>query len=353
MKKVKIGLVGGGMIHHAHMQAYIRRTDVEVIAISALPEHVKDFAQLYSIPKTYTDMEKLMKDPDIDLVDIAVPVYLHEKAAILAAEEGKGVICEKPLGRNAKEAKNMLDAVEKNKVFNAYLENYTFFPKVEEAKKLMDGGVIGKPTYASASGGNMGPNTPWFYDKNLSGGGCLIDLGVHSIEIGRWLLGKKNPDKVFAYNDVLVNEKAKEGNVEDTSIILLKFNKFLYTSMVSWGIRSGGEGMTFEVHGTEGTISSILPNGFPLMRIFTSASEEKLNYLKESTMSEHNQGWFLPSLNIADIINLFIMEMENVISSYTTNSEPRHTFYDGWVNNMIMDALYYSAESEKWINLNI
>ena len=157
----------------------------------------------------------------------------------------------------------------------------------------------------------------------------------------------------YALEGALALKKAIEGNVEDTSMIILKFNKFLYTSTVSWGIRSGGEGMKFELNGTEGTISSILPSGFPLMRIFSSAPEDKLKYLKESTMSEHNQGWYLPSLSMVDLINLFIIEMENVISSYTTNSEPRHTFYDGWVNNMIIDALYDSAESEKWINLNI
>lgn len=353
MKKVKIGLIGGGMIHNAHMQGYLKRNDVEVIAVCALPEQVNAFAQLYSIPKIYTDIDKIVRDPDIDIIDIGLPVHLHEEAVIKAAEEGKGVLCEKPLGLNANQAKKMLDTVEKNKVFNAYLENYTFFNKVEEMKKFIESGVIGEISYINSSGGNMGPDSEWFYNKDLSGGGALIDLGVHSIEVVRWLLDKKNPNKVFAHNYAMVNEKAVKAGVEDTNISILQFGKASFLSTVGWGVKSGGEGMKFEINGTEGTISSVLPSGFPIMRVFSTATEDKLKYAKTASMAKYDGGWYLPPMTIVDIFSMFIMEMDNIISAYKIDSEPRHIFHDGWVNNVIIDALYQSASEGRWIDLKI
>jgi len=102
--KVRIGLAGGGTIHNFHMLAYKGIPEIEVVAVCALPGDVKPFAEKWRIRNTFTEIEELCKDPDIDIVDIGLPPFLHSEAATLAAEEGKAILCEKPLARNGEEA---------------------------------------------------------------------------------------------------------------------------------------------------------------------------------------------------------------------------------------------------------
>jgi predicted dehydrogenase len=344
MKKIKIGLAGGGTIHDFHMYAYNRIPEVEVVAVCALPKDVKPFAEKWRISKTFTEIENLCKEPEIDVIDIGLPPFLHSKAVALAAEEHKAVLCEKPLARNAEEAGEMVSAVEKYGVFNAYLENYSFFSWVEEAKRCLENGAIGKPVWMRFYEGNSGPSSPWCFKPELSGGGCLMDLGCHSIEALRWLLGKKNPIQAFGWIDSLVNKQAIETGVEDYCLALVKYDETMSQCESSWGVISPGNRVKLEIIGTEGTFSI---GACPRVEIFSTASDTQI--LKRlMDVPGVDKGWFFSGVVMAEYLQAMVSQMQHIVASYLQDKAPRHKLKDGLIVNKIIGAVYKSAESGKW-----
>lgn len=124
-------------------------------------------------------------------MDIGLPNFLHEKAVVLAAENGKHVICEKPLGRNIGEARTMLDAVRRAVVIHSYAENHMFIPHITKAKEMIDEGVIGNVFWVRSREAHFGPHSAWFWDPSLAGGGVLMDMGCHSASTALHLIGKR------------------------------------------------------------------------------------------------------------------------------------------------------------------
>jgi predicted dehydrogenase len=350
MKKIRIGLAGGGVQHGAHMMAYTEMPNVEISAVCALPEDVKRFAERWGIKKTYTDLEKLCNDPEIDIIDIALPNYLHCKTVILAAEAGKAVFCEKPLALNAEEAKKMVATVEKHSVFSAYLENYTFLPWAEEAKRCIDAGVLGKPVWCRAGGGGLGAYSSWFFKPELAGGGCFIDVGCHFVEMQRYLLGKKNPAEAFGWTASLVNKNYIEGGVEDYCLAMMKYHDDVMCEVeVSAGFVSGGEGFKLYIAGTEGTFTS---DTFPNLKIFSIAKDtQPLRGFRAVPGVE--KGWFLFGGGVEGMRQAMLSQMKHVTECYLEDKEPRHTFKDGMIVNKIIDTIYKSAKTKKWERIDL
>ena len=135
-----------------------------------------------------------------------MPNFLHEEAVGLAAAAGKAVLCTKPLGRNADEAKRMLETVEKAGVFAGYLEDLCYTPKTLKAFDSVRAGAIGEVTWVRSREAHPGPHSAWFWDGRLTGGGAIVDLGCHCIEIIRNYVGKDNrPLEVMCHADTLVH----------------------------------------------------------------------------------------------------------------------------------------------------
>ena len=143
----------------------------------------------------------------------ALPNFLHEEAVGLAAKAGKAVLCTKPLGRTAEEARRMLEVVEAAGVFGGYLEDLCYTPKTLKAIASVAGGAIGDVTWVRSRETHPGPHSAWFWDGRLTGGGAIIDLGCHCIEIIRNFVGKGNrPVEVLCHTDTLVHPIADEDN---------------------------------------------------------------------------------------------------------------------------------------------
>ena len=145
-------------------------------------ESAKKFANDYDVPHYSENMEESISNSDVDIVCIALPNNLHEKAVDLCCKYDKAVICTKPLGRNAAEAKRMLEAVEKAGIFAGYLEDLCYTPKFIKALETVKNGSLGKITWAKSREAHPGPHSDWFWDKEKAGGGCIVDLGCHCIE---------------------------------------------------------------------------------------------------------------------------------------------------------------------------
>lgn len=341
MKSQKICMLGTGLIGTFYtMSLHGQRSRDRVTAVySRTQERAQAFAGQWGIPNTYTDMKAAIEDPEVDVVVIGLPNHQHEEAVILAAQAGKAVLCTKPLARTAAEARRMLEAVEKAGVFHGYLEDLAYTPKTLKALKSVQNGALGKVLWTRSREAHPGPHSDWFWDPKTSGGGAIIDLGCHCIEIGRNYIGKDiRPVEVMCWAATQV----KPIEAEDNAIGLVKYeNGSISQFEVSWTYR-GGMDLRDEVAGTEGNIRTdhFLRTGFEM---FTDVGLG--GYVAEKAESE--SGWLFPvgdevhELGYTDMFTDMFRAMEQ-------GETPMETFYDGYVVNAIMDACYRSAESKKW-----
>jgi predicted dehydrogenase len=245
----------------------------------------------------------------------------------------------KPLGRNAIEAKRMLEAVEKAGVFNGYLEDLVYTPKFLKALESVKNGALGRILWSKSRETHPGPHSDWFWDLELAGGGCILDLGCHCVEIARNFIGKDiRPVEVMCWMDTQV----KPIEAEDHAIGLVKYeNGAIGQFEVSWTFR-GGLDLRDEVMGTEGTIwiNNFLRTGFEM---FTTG--KGADYVAEK--AESNSGWLFPvgdEMNDLGYNHMFT----DMFNSIEKGIQPKETFYDGYVVNAVLDAAYASGRSKLW-----
>jgi predicted dehydrogenase len=338
---IKVAMLGAGFIGDFYtfsINGQRNRDRVHVI-YSRDETRGKAFARKHGIPKWTTSMKDAVNDPEVDVVVIGLPNNLHLEAVKLAAASKKAVFCTKPLGRNAAEAKKMLDMVEKAGISHGYMEDLVYTPKTLKALKSVEMGAIGEVTWARSRETHPGPHSDWFWTKEISGGGVLLDMGCHCIEICRSYIGKGiKPVEVMCWADTLV----KPIEAEDNALGWVRYeNGAVGQFEVSWTFR-GGMDLRDEVMGTEGTIwiNNFLRTGFEM---FTAGG--KKGYVAEKAETE--KGWLFPVGD--EVVELGYTDMlTDMFNAFENKTDPKETFYDGYVVNEIMDACYRSAKSRKW-----
>ncbi len=338
---MNIAMLGSGFIGRFYadsLQGY-RSKDKIVSIYSRRKESAEKFAQDYQVAFVTTVLEEAIARPEVDVVCISLPNHLHEEAVMLCCKHRKAVMTTKPLGRNATEALRMLEAVEKVGIFNGYLEDLVYTPKFIKAEESVRKGALGRILWAKSRETHPGPHSDWFWDLEQAGGGCILDLGCHCVEITRSYIGKDiMPVEVMCWADTQV----KPIEAEDHAIGLVKYeNGAIGQFEVSWTFR-GGLDLRDEVMGSEGTIwtNGFLRTGFEM---FTSG--KGADYVAEK--AESNSGWLFPvgdELNELGYNHMF-MDMFNALEKGVA---PKETFYDGYVVNAILDAAYKSAKTKQW-----
>jgi predicted dehydrogenase len=206
-KPYKITLLGTGLIGTFYTMSLHgqRKMDRVHTVYSRSEERVQKFAEQWEIPHWETDMEKAIQSPETDLVIIGLPNHLHLEAVKLAAGAGKAVLCTKPLGRNAQEALEMLKIVEEAGIFNGYLEDLAYPSKTLKSLASIKNEALGNVLWTRSREAHPGPHSDWFWDSKISGGGAIIDMGCHCIEIGRNYIGKDiKPVEVMCWAETLV-----------------------------------------------------------------------------------------------------------------------------------------------------
>jgi len=337
----RIAMLGSGFIGRFYADSLVgyRSRDQIVSIYSRREESAKKFAQDYRVPHWTTNMEEAIARPEVTVVCVSLPNNLHEEAVMLCCKHKKAVMVTKPLGRNAAEAKRMLEAVEKAGIFNGYLEDLVYTPKFLKAHESVSKGALGRILWAKSRETHPGPHSEWFWDLEQAGGGCILDLGCHCVEIARSYIGKDIlPVEVMCWADTQV----KPIEAEDHAIGLVKYeNGAIGQFEVSWTFR-GGLDLRDEVMGTEGTIWI---NGFLRTGIEMFTTGKGADYVAEK--AESNSGWLFPvgdELNELGYNHMF-MDMFNALEQ---GKAPKETFYDGYVVNAILDAAYRSAKSKQW-----
>jgi predicted dehydrogenase len=337
----RIGMLGSGFIGRFYSDSLqgLRSKDKIVSIYSRREESAKKFAADYDVSHWTINMEEAIARPEVDVVCVALPNNLHEDAVMLCCKHKKAVIVTKPLGRNALEAKRMLDAAESAGIFNGYLEDLVYAPKFLKANETVRKGALGRILWAKSRETHPGPHSEWFWDLEQAGGGCILDLGCHCVEIARSYIGKDiRPVEVMCWADTQV----KPIDAEDHAIGLVKYeNGAIGQFEVSWTFR-GGMDLRDEVMGEEGTIwtNNFLRTGFEM---FTTGKGG--DYVAEK--AESNSGWLFP---VGDEINElgYNHMFTDMFSSLENGIAPKETFYDGYVVNSILDAAYRSAKSRQW-----
>ena len=339
-------MLGTGLIGDFYtmtLQGQRNRDNVAVV-YSRSEERGAAFSKRWSIPIHTTDIDGAINHPDTDVVVVALPNHLHEEVILKIAKAGKAVLCTKPLARNAAEAKRILDAVEKAGIFAGYLEDLCYTPKTLKAVKSVQSGAVGDVLWVRSRETHPGPHSAWFWDDKQAGGGCIVDLGCHCIEIIRNFVGKNNrPVEVLCWKDTLVHPI----NAEDNAIALIKFESGAIGQFeVSWTFR-GGMDLRDEVAGTHGTIwlNHFLRTGFEM---FTAA--EGNSYIAEK--AETATGWLFPVGD--EVAELGYVDMfTDMFNSMEKKADPMETFYDGYVVNAIMDACFKSVETHGWAKVDL
>ena len=245
MKKIKAGVVGcGGISKNQHIPALMKIDEVEIVAVCDILKERAEFAREMSGAKyAFTDYKDLIALSELDMVDICTPNYLHAPVAIEALKSGKHVFCEKPDAMTVEEVENMKKTSEESGKHLMVMRNHRFREHSKYAKKYIEDGKCGE-IYAGRCGWIRRRGIPgkggWFTTKAQSGGGPLIDLGVHMIDLTMWLMGNPAPvavsgaiySKFASAEDISDSEHSAFGDkikggtfdVEDLSIGMIRFD---------------------------------------------------------------------------------------------------------------------------------
>ena len=360
---INIGMLGYGWMARRHSFALKNislnshsETKINLTAICGrTSDPLKQTAKMFGYQKFYNDWRDVIKDHEVSVVDNVMPPNVHMDPTILAAEEGKAQICEKPLATTVSSAKEMVKAVSKAKTPNMVMFNYRYLPAIIRTKKSISDGDIGEIyqgrfLYIKQSHINTNNQSSWKEDPVISGGGALIDIGVHVADLARYLLGEIS--EVSSVTKKWINtgpdkketDKRKTVNIEDAAISIIKFKNnqigVLEASKVSTGLENT---IRIELHGSLGAIlwSSERPAELQLHKQKEGKNSWKTEYLPSPYDDSYGP------LCIGHVIGLtdFIKQYEQEYPSYPS-------FNDGLEAMRIVEASYTSARENKWVKVD-
>lgn len=278
---VKVGIVGaGGIARYLHIPRYKKIPEVEVVSIAdSDEERAKILAKEFNIPRIYHDFEEMFEKEDLTAISVCTPNFLHAPVTISALNMGIHVLCEKPMATSVKEAKEMVEASKKSGKILMIGQNQRFKPFNSMLKKLIEKGELGELYYARGiclrRKGIPGIGT-WFTTKEMAGGGCLLDIGVHILDLVWWLMGMPKPKYVLGNTYANFGPKGLgEGgwnkgakgkpifDVEDFAVGFIKFeNGSTLTIETSWASHIEKDEVNYLILGTLGGIQLNPPKIF-------------------------------------------------------------------------------------------
>ncbi len=366
---IGVGMLGYAFMGKAHSNAlkklpYMMYPPVAVPKLAAIAgrseEMTAEAAKRYGYAKYYTDWRDLLNDPDVQVLDNGGPNNIHAEPCIAAAEAGKHVFCEKPLGRTAEESKRMLDAVQKAGVKHMVAFNYRFVPALVLAKHLIDSGKLGRiyhyrATYLQEWIMDPGFEKVWRLDKNVAGSGALGDLGSHVLDLGRFLIGE--PKRVMAMTKTFIEDRPLPGgegmgktDVDDAFVSLLEFeNGALGTVEASRFCQGRKNYNRIEINGEHGTIEFNMER-LNELNVFWANEEPREtrgfhNVLVTESWHPYMPNWW-PQGHIIGWEHTFIHEFHHFFGALFGKHDVTPfgaDFVDGYKNAVICDAILESA----------
>ena len=295
-EQIRVGIIGCGWPGAAHARGYAAAGGFKLVAAADLiPERRRKLMGEFQIPREYSDAKDLLKDKEIDAVSIALPNHLHAPIALSALRGGKHVLCEKPPALSAAEARRMEAAAKNNSKVLLYCLQRRFGPHEQAAKAAVAKGYAGDVYHARAAWTRtrgIPVGTGWFTQKEKSGGGALMDVGFHMLDLGWYLLGQPKPLSVFGatHSKFAALAGANSYDVDDAAFAVIRFEGGKSLELAaSWALNQPPQqnGTACRLHGTQGAIEVYTPNGAVLYRDFDGKGECKENPFKPPKTIHH------------------------------------------------------------------
>jgi myo-inositol 2-dehydrogenase/D-chiro-inositol 1-dehydrogenase len=370
---LNIGLIGYGFMGRTHSNAFLqapRFFDLPMKpvlkAVAARNEaRVKAFAATWGYESFETDWRSLVARKDIDLVDIASPNDTHHEIAIAAAKAGKMVMCEKPLGRSAREAEEMVAAVERAGVPNSVWYNYRRVPAVTMIKQLLDEGKFGRIFHYRANflqDWTISRDLPqggeglWRLDVKVAGSGVTGDLLAHNIDTAMWLNGPIA--EVTAMTETFVKERRHTltGHVEpvgidDASAFLARFENGSLGLFEATRYARGHKALyTLEINGEHASASWDL-HDLHRIQYFDHRDEGRVRGWRNIHVTDSDQAymkhWWVPGLQIG-YEHTFTHQFMEFVRAAGKGESLAPTFRDGLATDRVTDTVLKSARSKQW-----
>ncbi|WP_219914490.1 Gfo/Idh/MocA family protein [Thalassobacillus sp. CUG 92003] len=382
--EIRIGMVGyqfmGKMHSHAYRDVpfYFDTDAVPVLqAIAGRQEGaVKEAADRMGWVSYETDWRNLIERDDIDVIDIVTPNHTHADIAIAAAEAGKHIISEKPLALTLEDAKAMHQAVEKNNVVHMICHNYRFAPAVQYAKQLIEENALGRIYHIRANYLQdfiMDPSFPliWRLKKEVSGTGALGDIGAHSIDLARFLVGEMT--EVCGMMETFIDERPLgemsgglkassdsqeygEVTVDDATAFLARFENGAMGTFEATRFANGNRNKNkFEINGEKGSVRWDMENMNNLDVYFSDAPLGLQGFKTINCTEEAHPyaGAYWPPGHIIGYEHTFINLMYEFVKGISSNRAPEPHFGDGVKNQAVMEAVERSAATKRFEDVHV
>jgi predicted dehydrogenase len=372
-KPLNIGMVGYGFMGRTHSNAFaqvghffdLKHQPVLKAVCARDAGKLKSFADQWGYESTETDWRKLVERKDIDIIDIAAPNDVHHDIAIAAAANGKIVMCEKPLGRNAKESAEMVDAVENAKVANMVWYNYRRIPAVTLAKQLIDEGRLGKifhyrakflQDWTISADLPQGGQGLWRLDVGVAGSGVTGDLLAHCIDTAMWLNG--GIDKVVGTTETFIKErhhtitgKTEKVGIDDASLFLARFDNGSLANFEATRYARGHKALyTLEINGEKASISWDL-HDLHRLQYFDHRDEGRTRGWRNVHITDGDHPymgkWWVPGLQIG-YEHSFIHQAADFIEGLENGTAASPTFREAMATDRVTDAVLRSARTGAW-----
>lgn len=382
MQRLNVGLIGYQFMGKAHSNAYRQAgryfdlpIEIGMKTICGRNEAaVNAAAEKLGWEKAETDWRKVVEDPAIDIVDISTPGDTHCEIAIAAAEAGKIVFCEKPIGNTLAEAKAMLDAVQRAGVAHAVFHNYRKAPAVALAKQMIEEGKLGRLYHFRATylqDWIADPNFPlvWRLQKEKAGSGAHGDINAHIIDLGRYLVGEL--DEVSGLLHTFIKERPLAGEiddklgasashemgevtVDDASMFMARFRNGALGTFEASRFAVGRKNYNrFEINAEKGSLVFNLErmNELEYYNNEDPAGSQGFRVIQATEASHPYAGQYWPVGHIIGYEHTFINLVADAIAAIAAERLPSPNFFDGYENQRVLDAVERSSESRQWINL--
>jgi UDP-N-acetylglucosamine 3-dehydrogenase len=338
--KLKAAVIGAGAIaQHCHLPGYQQHADVELAAIAEIdPGRAAQAADKFGARRVYSDYRQMLEKEHLDMVSICVPNYLHHETAIAVAQRGIHLMLEKPVAAGLAQAREIREAVLAGGAQCMMGFTHRFLDGNIRARQLLQEGKIGEPFMIRVRFAHRGPQpgwamSEWFYNRAKSGGGAMLDMGIHAMDICRFMVGPV--ESVFG----MVGTLRKEIEVDDNAVVGLKFagNRAFGYIEVGWTSCPGFTGL--EIYGDEGTILVDYARGVELI-LGNIAPDGTANVTREM-------------LDVQVTAGGWAREMETFINCVRDGKPTPITIDDGVAATAIAEAIGQSAATGQQTKVEI
>ena len=375
---IGFGMLGYAFMGKAHSNAlktlpYMMYPPVAIprlVAISGRDESaVSEAARRYGYEKYYTDWRAMLEDDDVQVLDNGGPNNVHAEPSIAAAEMGKHVLCEKPLARNAEEAKRMVEAVEKAGVKNMVAFNYRFVPAIRQIRNLIDSGALGQIYHFRAVYlqewimPQYGTPIIWRLEKDVAGSGALGDLGSHIIDLAHYLVGGMK--SVSAMTQTFIKNRplsdgsgTAEVDVDDAFAAAVEFENGAIGTLEATRFAGGRKNYNcLEINGEKGSVRFNLERMNELDAFWVGEEPKETQGFHNVLVTEGYHPWienWWPHGHIIGWEHTFVHEINHFLDAIVNDKEvgPHGaTFEDGYRAAVVSDAILQSAETKKQVDI--